>query len=53
MDAILLIGLLILVFVGIPVGIGLLFYFVPKRLGHPKTATERAAIAIVAAIKPL
>ena len=38
MDAILLIGLLILVFVGIPVGIGLLFYFVPKRLGHPKTA---------------
>ena len=38
MDAFLFIGLLILVFVGIPVGIGLLLYFVPKRLGHPKTA---------------
>lgn len=38
MDAILLIGLLILVFIGIPIGIGLLLYFVPKRLGYPKTA---------------
>lgn len=38
MDEFLFIGLLILVFVGIPVGIGLLLYFVPKRLGHPKTA---------------
>ena len=25
-------------FVGIPVGVGLLIYFVPKRLGYPKTA---------------
>jgi hypothetical protein len=38
MDAFLFIGLLILVFFGIPIGIGLLLYFVPKRLGHPKTA---------------
>lgn len=38
MDAFLLIGLFILVFVGIPIGLGLFFYFVPKRLGYPKTA---------------
>jgi len=38
MDILLLIGLFIVVFVGIPVGIGLLFYFIPKRLGYPKTA---------------
>ena len=38
MDSILLIGLLILVFIGIPIGLGLLFYFVPKKLGYPKTA---------------
>ena len=38
MDAFLFNGLLILIFVGIPIGIGLLLYFVPKRLGHPKTA---------------
>lgn len=38
MDEFLFIGFLILVFVGIPIGIGLLLYFVPKRLGHPKTA---------------
>lgn len=38
MDVILFIGLLILVFIGIPVGIGLVLYFVPKRLGRPKTA---------------
>lgn len=25
-------------FIGIPIGLGLLFYFVPKRLGYPKTA---------------
>lgn len=38
MDAFFLIGLLILVFVGVPIGIGFLLYFIPKRLGYPKTA---------------
>jgi hypothetical protein len=38
LDAYLYIGLLVLVFVGIPIGLGLLFYFVPKKLGYPKTA---------------
>ena len=38
MDSILFIGLLILVFIGIPIGLGLLLYFVPKKLGYPKTA---------------
>lgn len=38
MDAFLFIGLLILVFIGIPIGIGLLLYFVLKRLGYPKTS---------------
>jgi hypothetical protein len=38
LDSILIIGLLIVVFIGIPIGLGLLFYFVPKKLGYPKTA---------------
>lgn len=38
MDSILFIGILILVFIGIPIALGLLFYFVPKKLGYPKTA---------------
>jgi hypothetical protein len=38
LDSILFIGLLILVFIGIPIGLGLLCYFVPKKLGYPKTA---------------
>ena len=38
MDAYLYIGLLVLVFVGLPIGLGCLFYFVPKKLGYPKTA---------------
>ena len=38
MDSILFIGLLILAFIGTPIGLGFLFYFVPKRLGYPKTA---------------
>ena len=37
MDAFLLIGLYILVFVGLPIGLACLLYFVPKKLGHPKT----------------
>ena len=32
------VGLLILVFAGIPIGLGLLFYFIPKKLGYPKIA---------------
>ncbi len=38
MDAYLFIGLLVIVFVGLPIGLGFLFYFVPKNLGYPKTA---------------
>jgi len=37
MDGILFIGLLILFFVGLPIGIGCLLYFIPKKLGYPKT----------------
>lgn len=37
MDEILLIGLFILFFIGFSIGLGLLLYFVPKKLGHPKT----------------
>jgi hypothetical protein len=37
LDEFLLIGLFILVFVGLPIGLSLLFYFVPKKLGYPKT----------------
>lgn len=37
MDEFLLIGLFILAFVGLPIGLGCLFYFVPKKLGYPKT----------------
>ena len=33
-----LLALLFIAFVGIPIGIGLLFYFIPKKLGYPKTA---------------
>lgn len=36
MDGFLFIGLLILVFVGLPIGIGCLLYFVPKKIGFPK-----------------
>ena len=38
MDDFLLIGLFILAFVGLPIGLGCLFYFIPKKLGYPKTA---------------
>ena len=38
MDEFIFIGLLILVLLGIPTGIGLLLYFVPKRRGYTKTA---------------
>ena len=37
MDEFLLIGLYILVFVGLPIGLACLLYFVPKKLGYPKT----------------
>jgi hypothetical protein len=29
---------LIVIFIGTPIGIGFLFYFIPKRLGYPRTA---------------
>lgn len=38
MDSVLFIGLLILVFVGIPIGLGFLLFYIPKRLGYPKIA---------------
>jgi len=38
LDEFILIGLFILVFVGLPIGLGCLFYFVPKKLGYPQTA---------------
>lgn len=38
MDIILFIVILILVFIGVPIGLGLLIYFIPKKLGHPKVA---------------
>ncbi len=44
MDAFLLIGLYILVFVGLPIGIVCLFYFVPKKFGYPKTGKYLAII---------
>jgi hypothetical protein len=44
MDAFLLIGLYILVFVGLPIGLVSLFYFVPKKLGYPKTGKYVAII---------
>jgi len=31
------IGFFVLGFIGLPIGLGLLFYFVPKKLGYPKT----------------
>jgi hypothetical protein len=38
LDEFILIGLFILVFVGLPIGLGCLFYYVPEKLGYPKTA---------------
>lgn len=38
MDSLSFIVLLIIVFIGIPIGLGLLVYFIPKKLGYPKTA---------------
>jgi hypothetical protein len=44
LDAFLLIGLYILVFVGLPIGLACLLYFVPKKLGYPKTGKYLAII---------
>jgi hypothetical protein len=44
MDVFLLIGLYILVFIGLPIGLVCLFYFVPKKLGYPKTGKYLAII---------
>ena len=38
MDVFLLIMLCLFIFIGLPLGVGCLSYFVPKRLGYPKTA---------------
>ncbi|TPN86854.1 hypothetical protein [Aquimarina algicola] len=38
MSEILLIGFLVFVFIVIPIGIGLLLYFIPKRMGYPKVS---------------
>lgn len=38
MEEFILIVILLLFFVGLPLGIGFLFYWVPKRLGYPKVA---------------
>lgn len=37
LDDFLFIGLLLLTFVGLPIGIACLLYFIPKKLGYPKT----------------
>ena len=44
MDAIILIGLYILVFIGLPIGLICLFNFIPKKLGYPKTGKYLAII---------
>lgn len=44
MDAFLLIGLYILVFVGLPIGLVCLFYFVPIKLGYPKIGKYLAIV---------
>jgi len=36
LDAFLYIGLLALIMIGIPIGIGLLLYYIPKKIGYPK-----------------
>lgn len=38
MDNIFLSGLLVIIFIGIPIGLGLICYFLPKRLGYNNTA---------------
>lgn len=37
-DEFLVIAFLILLLIGVPIGVGLLLYFIPKRLGYPKAA---------------
>ena len=44
MDAIIFIGLYILVFIGLPIGLIWLFNFIPKKLGYPKTGKYLAII---------
>jgi hypothetical protein len=36
LEAFLYIGLLALIMIGIPIGIGLLLYYIPKKIGYPK-----------------
>lgn len=44
MDATILIGLYILVFIGLPIGLIWLFNFIPKKLGYPKAGKYLAII---------
>jgi hypothetical protein len=44
LDAIILIGLYILVFIGLPIALIWLFNFIPKKLGYPKTGKYLAVI---------
>jgi hypothetical protein len=44
LDAIILIGLYILVLIGLPIGLIWLFNFIPKKLGYPKTGKYLAII---------
>ncbi len=44
MDAIILIGLYILVFIGLPIGLIWLLNFIPKKLGYPKAGKYLAII---------
>jgi len=41
------IGTLLLVFIGVPIGLGLLLYFVPKKLGYHKTAKSLIIIYVL------
>ena len=50
MEEFILIVLLIFAFVGIPICLGLLFYFVPKKLGYPKAAKYLTWIFIFACL---
>lgn len=48
MDAFLHIGLLVVVMIGIPIGIGLLFYSIPKKMGYPKVGKYLAGLFALA-----
>jgi hypothetical protein len=47
LDNFLFFGLLILVFIGLPIGFGILLYFIPKKLGYPKTGKYLTIIYVL------